>query len=98
MHERLVPATPGTPPDGKLGVREPRTEHLLVLYEEKGGKITRMWIRADAEKLGQDPTAGEDVLVRTDAYKAFEAKIAECKGGKAGDFIFHNYHNTPTVG
>ena len=28
----LVTARAGTPPDGRLGVREPRTEHLVVLY------------------------------------------------------------------
>merc|ERR1719401_776122 len=66
LHESLVTALPGTPQDGNLGVRDPRTEHLIVLYEEKGGKITRMWLRQDTEKLGLDPTAGEDILVRTD--------------------------------
>lgn len=97
-HESLVTATPGTPQDGKLGVRDPRTEHLAVLYEEKGSKITRMWLRPDAEKLGIDPTAGEDVMKRTAAYKAFEEKIKEVKGGPAGEFYFFNYHETPTVG
>ena len=28
----LVTARAGTPPDGRLGVRDPRTEHLAVLY------------------------------------------------------------------
>ncbi|CAK9020461.1 Hypothetical protein SCF082_LOCUS14923 [Durusdinium trenchii] len=67
-HEHLVTAMPGTPPDGKLGVREPRTEHLMVLYEEKGGKITRMWIKPDADKLGSDPYAGEDPATSYPAY------------------------------
>ncbi|CAE7814324.1 unnamed protein product [Symbiodinium sp. CCMP2456] len=31
-HESLVTARAGTPPDGRLGVRDPRTEHLAVLY------------------------------------------------------------------
>lgn len=97
-HESLVTATAGTPQDGKLGLRDPRTEHLLVLYEEIGGVITRMWLRPDTEKLGLDPTAGESVLVRTEAFRAFEAKVAEIRGGSAGSFIFHNYHDTPTVG
>lgn len=97
-HDSLVTAMAGTPPDGKLGCRDPRTEHLAVLYEELGGKIVRMWLRPDTERLGLDPTAGEDVLTRTDTYKAFETKIKELKGGPAGEFIFHNYHDTPTVG
>merc|ERR1740121_786691 len=97
-HESLVTAMPGTPQDGKLGVRDPRTEHLAVLYEERGGKLTRMWLKPDTEKLGLDPTAGEDVMKRTDVFKAFEAKIGEVKGGPAGEFYFFNYHETPTVG
>merc|ERR1740120_450055 len=96
-HESLVTAMPGTPQDGKLGVRDPRKEHLVVLYEAKGGKITRMWLRPDAEKLGLDPTASAEVLLRTDAYKAFEAKILELRGNLK-DRIFHNYHETPTIG
>eukprot|EP00927_Polykrikos_kofoidii_P048761 TRINITY_DN42974_c0_g1_i1.p1 TRINITY_DN42974_c0_g1~~TRINITY_DN42974_c0_g1_i1.p1 ORF type:complete len:385 (-),score=77.25 TRINITY_DN42974_c0_g1_i1:111-1265(-) len=98
MHESLVTATPGTPHDGKLGVREPRTEHLVVLYEETGGKISRMWMRQDAEKLGIDPAAGEDALLRTETVKAFEAKIVELRGGPAAPRIFQNYHHIPTVG
>lgn len=97
-HEHLVTATPGTPQDGKLGVRDPRTEHLIVLYEEKGGKVTRMWLRPDSEKLGLDPTAGEEVLMRTDAYKAFAAKLIEIRGDETSGRIFHNYYNTPSVG
>ncbi|CAE7811208.1 unnamed protein product [Symbiodinium necroappetens] len=98
MHESLVTAMPGTPPDGKLGVREPRTEHLIVLYEEKGGKLTRMWLRPDSEKLGSDPYAGEDILASSEAYKQFEAKLKEVTGGKLGERIFHNYHDIPSVG
>eukprot|EP00913_Durusdinium_trenchii_P009547 g8970.t1 len=111
-HEHLVTAMPGTPPDGKLGVREPRTEHLMVLYEEKGGKITRMWIKPDADKLGSDPYAGEDpatsypaydeiwkdILATSEAYKQFEAKLKELKNGHMGERIFHNYHDIPSVG
>lgn len=47
-------AQPGTPPDGRLGLREPRTERLAVLYEEKGGKISRMWLRQDTETLASE--------------------------------------------
>jgi len=97
-HDHLVTAMAGTPPDGKLGVREPRTEHLVVLYEEKGGKLARMWLRQDAEKLGSNPDAGEEKIVRSEAFKALEAKVAELRGGKAGERIFHNYHDIPTVG
>lgn len=97
-HENLVTSLPGTPPDGKLGCREPRTEHLIVLYEERGGKITRMWLRPDADKLGCDTFAGEDIIAHSDAFKAFEAKIAEVKGGSAGERIFHNYLQIPTIG
>ncbi|CAE7435489.1 unnamed protein product [Symbiodinium natans] len=98
MHESLVTAMPGTPPDGKLGVREPRTEYLIVLYEEKGGKLTRMWLRPDSEKLGSDPYAGEDILAASEAYKQFEAKLKEVTGGRLGERIFHNYHDIPSVG
>jgi len=98
VHASLVTAQPGTPPDGKLGVREARTENLIVLYEEKGGKITRMWLRPDADKHGNDPYAGEDIIAASDAFKAFEAKVKELKGGKLGERIFHNYHDIPTVG
>ena len=57
-----------------------------MLYEEKGGKITRMWLKPDADKLGSDPYAGEvstlksclncekeDILAAGEAYKQFEA-------------------------
>ncbi|CAE8619145.1 unnamed protein product, partial [Polarella glacialis] len=71
-HASLVTAMPGTPPDGKLGVREARTEYLIVLYEEKGGKLTRMWLRPDTDKLGCDPTASEDIIAHSEAFKAFE--------------------------
>lgn len=98
VHQKLVTAMAGTPPDGKLGVREPRTEHLVALYEEKGGRITRMWLRPDTEKIGLDPTAGEETLTRTEIFKVFEAKIAELKGGAPGPRIFHNYLEMPTVG
>lgn len=98
QHDSLVTAMAGTPPDGNLGVREPRTEHLIVLYEAKGGKVTRMWLKSDADKLGKDTYAGEDIMARSESCKAFEDKIAELKGGKAGERIFHNYHNIPTVG
>jgi len=98
VHESLVTAMPGTPQDGNLGVREPRNEHLIVLYEEKGGKVTRMWLRQDAEKIGVDPTAGEEILARSEGFKAFEDKIKDLRGGSTGARIFHNYHNTPTVG
>eukprot|EP00415_Alexandrium_ostenfeldii_P000828 UN0828 len=98
LHESLVTAVQGTPQDGNLGVREPRTEHLIVLYEEKGGKITKMWLRPDTDKLGMDPYAGEDIVERNETYKAFEAKVAELKGGNAGPRIFHNYHQIATVG
>ncbi|CAL1127485.1 unnamed protein product [Cladocopium goreaui] len=97
-HESLVTAMPGTPPDGKLGVRDPRTEHLMVLYEEKGGKLTKMWIKQDSDKLGSDPYAGEDILAASDAYKQFEAKLKELKNGKLGERIFHNYHDIPSIG
>lgn len=97
-HDSLVTAQPGTPPDGKLGVREPRTEHLVVLYEEKGGKITRMWLKPDLDKAGPDPKTSEDALAKSETFKAFEAKIAELKGGNPGPRIFHNYHEIPTVG
>lgn len=98
VHEHLVTAMPGTPQDGNLGVREPRTEHLIVLYEEKGGKVTRMWLRPDAEKIGADPCAGEQIIARSEGYQAFEAKIKDLRGGSASASIFHNYHDTPTVG
>lgn len=99
MHESLVTAMAGTPPDGKLGVRDPRTEYLMVLYEEKGGKLARMWLRQDTEKLGADPTATEDILEKSEGYQAMEAKLKELKGGgRLGERIFHNYHDIPTVG
>jgi len=98
VHDSLVTAQPGTPPDGKLGVRDPRKENLIVLYEEKGGKLTRMWLRPDTDKLGNDTHASEDILAASDAFKAFEAKVKELKGGKLGERIFHNYHDIPTVG
>jgi len=98
LHEHLVNAMPGTPQDGNLGVREPRTEHLIVLYEEKGGKVARMWLRQDAEKVGIDPCAGEEIITRSEAFKAFEEKIQDLRGGSIGTRIFHNYHDTPTVG
>eukprot|EP00929_Paragymnodinium_shiwhaense_P008216 TRINITY_DN11215_c0_g1_i1.p1 TRINITY_DN11215_c0_g1~~TRINITY_DN11215_c0_g1_i1.p1 ORF type:complete len:337 (+),score=125.96 TRINITY_DN11215_c0_g1_i1:73-1083(+) len=97
-HEYLVTATPGTRPDGSLGVRDPRTEHLVVLYEEQGGKITRMWLKQDTDKFGLDPTMGEEVLTRTDVVKAFEKKIEELRGGPAAPRIFQNYHDIPTIG
>jgi len=96
-HESLVTATPGTPPDGKLGVREARVEHLAVLYEEKGNKITRMWLRPDTDKLGLDPMAGESIMERSETVKAFEEKVKELRGG-LGSRIFHNYHQMVTVG
>jgi len=98
MHEHLVTAQPGTPPDGKLGVRDPRTEYLIVMYEEKGGKITRMWLKQDTDKLGADTYAGEDVLAASESFKQFEAKLKELKSGKLGERIFHNYHDIPSVG
>jgi len=98
-HESLVTPTPGTRPDGSLGCRPPREEHLVVLYEEKVGKISRMWIAADADKVGQDAFAGEEILKKLPVYTQFEKKIAELKGGEsAGDYFFNNYHNIPTVG
>jgi len=97
-HDSLVTAMAGTPPDGKLGVRPPRSENLVVLYEETGGKLTRMWLKPDTDKLGLDPTAGEELLKRTDTYKAFEEKIKELRGGSLGEIIFNNYHQIPSVG
>ncbi|CAJ1384850.1 unnamed protein product [Effrenium voratum] len=97
-HESLVTAMAGTPPDGRLGVREPREERLVVLYEEKGGKITRMWLRQDTENLGLDPKAGEEVLAKSEVYKQFEEKLEELKGGDLGERIFHNYYDMPSVG
>lgn len=98
-HESLVTPQPGTRPDGSLGCRPPREEHLVVLYEEKLGKIMRMWLAQDADKVGQDAFAGEEVLVKLPVYKQFEKKIAELKGGdSAGEYFFNNYHNIPTVG
>jgi len=97
-HEHLVTALAGTPPDGRLGVRDPRTENLVVLYEEKEGKITRMWLKQDAENLGSDPEAGEEELAASESYQQFEAKIKEVGGGKLGERIFNNYHDVPTVG
>lgn len=98
-HDNLVTARAGTPPDGRLGVREPRNEKLVVLYEEKGGKISRMWLRPDAENLGGDPEAGEEEIMASEIYKEFEAKLRELKeGGDLGECIFHNYHDIPSVG
>jgi len=98
-HESLVTPTPGTRPDGSLGCRAPREEHLVVLYEEQVGKICRMWLSQDADKVGQDAFAGEDVLKSLPVFKQFEKKIAELKGGEsAGEYFFNNYHNIPTVG
>jgi len=101
-HENLVTAMPGTRPDGSLGVRPPRTEHLIVLYEEKGGKITRMWLKPDSDKLGLDPYAGEDILLRAEVVKTFEAKISELRGNPPGSppgpRIFQNYHTIPSIG
>eukprot|EP00747_Dinoflagellata_sp_TGD_P181372 gnl/TRDRNA2_/TRDRNA2_35185_c0_seq1.p1 gnl/TRDRNA2_/TRDRNA2_35185_c0~~gnl/TRDRNA2_/TRDRNA2_35185_c0_seq1.p1 ORF type:complete len:348 (+),score=67.55 gnl/TRDRNA2_/TRDRNA2_35185_c0_seq1:40-1083(+) len=94
VHEKLVTALAGTKPDGSLGVRDPRTEHLVVLYEEKNGKIARIWLMQDKEKLGSDPYANEDILSRSEIYKEFEKKIAELRGGQAGPRIFHNYHES----
>ena len=54
IHEELVTAQAGTPPDGRLGLREPRTERLVVLYEESKGKISRMWLRQDSETLWRE--------------------------------------------
>eukprot|EP00435_Cladocopium_sp_Y103_P014109 s18_g3.t1 len=99
FHEHLVTAQPGTPPDGRLGVREPRSERLVVLYEEKAGKISRMWLRPDAENVGGNPTAGEEDIMATEIYKEFEAKLKELKGTEdLGERIFHNYHDIPSVG
>lgn len=98
VHEHLVTAMPGTPQDGNLGVREPRTEYLIVLYEEKGGKVTRMWLRPDSEKVGIDPCAGEEIIARSEGFKAFEEKIKDLRGGSTGTRYFFNYHDTPTVG
>eukprot|EP00928_Gymnodinium_smaydae_P071027 TRINITY_DN54718_c0_g1_i1.p1 TRINITY_DN54718_c0_g1~~TRINITY_DN54718_c0_g1_i1.p1 ORF type:complete len:374 (-),score=71.82 TRINITY_DN54718_c0_g1_i1:109-1230(-) len=98
-HDNLVTAMPGTPPDGKLGVRKPRTEHLIVLYEERGGKLTRMWLSPDADKLGSDKKADEEALLRTEIVKKFEAKIAELRDSpNAGPRIYQNYLDIPTVG
>jgi len=97
-HESLVTAMAGTPQDGKLGVRDPRTEYLIVLYEEKGGKITKMWLKPDVNKLGKDPTANESILACSEEFKAFEAKIAQLRGKTEAHTIFHNYHETPSVG
>ncbi|CAL1140249.1 unnamed protein product [Cladocopium goreaui] len=99
FHEHLVTAQPGTPPDGRLGVREPRSERLVVLYEEKDGKISRMWLRPDAENVGGNPTAEEKDIMATEIYKDFEAKLKELKGTEdLGERIFHNYHDIPSVG
>jgi hypothetical protein len=99
LHESLVTPLPGTKPDGSLGCRQPRTEHLVVLYEEQNSKITRMWLAQDADKLGQDPMAGEEVLKKLPIFKSFEKKIAELKGtDTAGECFFNNYHNIPSVG
>eukprot|EP00933_Yihiella_yeosuensis_P016972 TRINITY_DN14328_c5_g1_i1.p1 TRINITY_DN14328_c5_g1~~TRINITY_DN14328_c5_g1_i1.p1 ORF type:complete len:310 (+),score=80.09 TRINITY_DN14328_c5_g1_i1:65-994(+) len=100
-HESLVTAQPGTPPDGKLGCREARTEHLIVLYEEKDDKISRMWIRPDTDKTGTDTMAGEDVIAATPMFKKFEAKIEELLGTskfKQSERIFHNYLQIETIG
>lgn len=99
VHESLVTPLPGTKPDGSLGCRAPRSEHLVVLYEEQKSKITRMWLAQDADKVGQDAMAGEEVLKKLPVFKMFEKKIAELKGtDTAGDYFFNNYHNIPTVG
>jgi hypothetical protein len=99
MHESLVTATPGTKPDGSLGCRPPRTEHLVVLYEEQKGKIARMWLSQDKDKVGQDAMAGEEIMKKLPIFKMFEKKIAELRGrNDTGDYFFNNYHNIPTVG
>ncbi|CAK9023206.1 unnamed protein product [Durusdinium trenchii] len=98
-HDSLVTAMAGTPPDGRLGLREARSERLVVLYEEKGGKISRMWLRPDTENLGADPKAGEEELMASEVYQSFAAKLKELKGSDdLGERIFHNYHDVPTVG
>jgi len=98
-HESLVTPQPGTRPDGSLGCRPPREEHLVVMYEEQLGKITRIWIAQDSDKVGQDTMAGEEILVKLPVYKQFEKKIAELKkSDSAGEYFFNNYHNIPTVG
>jgi hypothetical protein len=98
-HESLVTATPGTRPDGSLGVRDPRTENLIVLYEERKGKICSIWIAQDGDKISLDPTAGEQILLRNPLVKMFEEKIKELRSGaKAGERIFHNYHETESIG
>jgi len=97
-HESLVTATAGTRQDGSLGVREPRTEHLVVLYEARKGKLTRMWLAPDADKLGQDPCAGEDIILRHPLVKQFEEKLKGLRPSAAGDRIFHNYLDVKVVG
>lgn len=98
-HESLVTPTPGTRPDGSLGCRPPREEHLVVLYEEQLGHIVRMWIAQDVDKVGQDACAAEEVLIKLPVYKQFAKKIAELKGAESpGEYFFNNYHNIPTVG
>jgi len=70
-----------------------------VLYEEQLGKISRMWIAADLDKVGQDAMCGEEIMVKLPVYKQFEKKLAELKSSdSAGEYFFNNYHNIPTVG
>jgi len=35
---------------------------------------------------------------RSEAFKAFDEKVKEIRGGVTGDRIFQNYHNIPSIG
>jgi len=99
VHESLVTAVLGEPKDGSRGVRPPRTEHLAVLYEERGGKLTRMWIKQDRDMLGPDPDALEEAMVKSELFREFQEALRRVKKGwKTGPFFFSNYLDTPTVG
>merc|ERR1719265_237656 len=65
-HESLVTPRPGQRMDGALGTVGPRTQSLIVLYEVRKCKITRMWLAPDMSNLGDDPAMGEAVLAKMD--------------------------------
>lgn len=91
-HENIVTPQPGTRKDGSLGVLDPRTQDLIVLYHVRDNKVRRMWIGPDINgKLGKDPEMDKAKLTQNPSIQMFFKKLEALTQGKEMETHFHNY-------
>jgi len=91
-HENIVTPQPGTRKDGSLGVLNPRTQDLIVLYHVRENKVQRMWMFPDIDgELGKDPEMNKAKLTQNPLIQMFFKKLEALTKGKEMETHFHNY-------